>query len=196
MKHAWRALALLALFPLARPAAALPEWRLRYAAVGRLCQNPREPRECLDSLKALRAVIPGHPSILSAMAHTAMRLGDTTTVLGALDSYAAMGMEKDLLADSAYVALQGTPHFDRIVQSIAQRTAPIVHTREVHRFHDPDLMPEGIAWDSRRRAWLIGSVHRGTISIVSSNGEEHIAFAKAPRPHWGVFALGVDPKRR
>jgi hypothetical protein len=196
MKRASLGFLLLALVPLARPAAALPEWRAHYAAVGRLCQSPREARECLDSLRALRAAIPGHPSILSAMAHTAMRLGDTTTVLSALETYAAMGMQKDLRADSAYVALHGTPTFDRIVRTIAERTAPVVHTREVHRFRDPDLMPEGIAWDSRRRAWLIGSVHRGTIMIVSSNGEEKLAFAKTPRPHWGVFALGVDPKRR
>lgn len=196
MRPAPLLLAAVAVLVVARPASALPEWRLRYAAVGRLCQDPRNTRDCLDSLNALRAEIPGHPSILSAIAHTAMRLGDTSAVLRALQSYASMGMQKDLLADTAYVALRGTPSFEAIVRSIAEHTAPVVRAREVHRFRDPDLMPEGIAWDSRRRAWLIGSVHRGTISIVNAEGEERVAFAKAPRPHWGVFALAVDPKRR
>ena len=55
---------------------------------------------------ALHDAIPGHPSILLAMAHTAMRLGDTTTVLRALAMYAAMGLRKDLMADSAFAPLQ------------------------------------------------------------------------------------------
>ena len=86
MKQAPLLLAALAVLVVARPASALPEWRLRYAAVGRLCQDPRNTRDCLDSLNALRAEMPGHPSILSAIAHTAMRLGDTSAVLRALQS--------------------------------------------------------------------------------------------------------------
>jgi hypothetical protein len=67
------------------------------------------------------------------------------------------------------------------VQSIAAHR-PGRALRQCTGFRDPDLMPEhrlglappGLA-DRQRTS--------RTITMVSSNGEERIAFAKAPRPH-------------
>lgn len=182
-----------ALPPLAR---AMPEWRARYAATGRLCQDPRNGRACLDSLIALRAEIPGHPSILSATAHTAMRLGETAAAVHALEVYVAMGMQRDLLGDSLFVPLHDTPEFETIVKTMEANTAARVRSREIHRFHDPDLMPEAIAWDARKKIWLIGSIHRRSIMAIDARGAERVVFSAGRTPRWGVFALAVDAKRR
>jgi hypothetical protein len=190
------ALAVFAVGLAASSAHAWPSWRTRYVAVARLCQDPANARPCLDSLIALRALMPGHPSILSATAHTAMRLGDTTTVFEALEISAQMGMQKDLLADTAYAALHDSPTFARIVDTIATRTAPRVVSRAFHRLRDADLLPEGIAWDARKRKWLIGSIHRRSILAIDARGSERAAFTGGPGAGWGVFALGIDPKRR
>lgn len=199
-RHSWARVALLlGVFFLSlagAPAHGLPAWRARYGAVGRLCQDPRNARACLDSLIALRAEIPGHPSILSATAHTAMRLGDTTTVLQALAAYVAMGMQRDLVGDTAFTALHGAPAFETIVRTMEEKTQPLVRSRAVHRFHDPDLMPEGIAWDPRKKVWLVGSIHCRSILAIDARGEEHAVFTAPREPRWGIFALGVDPKRR
>jgi DNA-binding beta-propeller fold protein YncE len=42
---------------------------------------------------------------------------------------------------------------------------------QVIRGHGETLHPEGIAWDPTRQAFLVGSYHHGTISVVKADGE-------------------------
>ncbi|TDD47810.1 hypothetical protein E1263_34025 [Kribbella antibiotica] len=58
--------------------------------------------------------------------------------------------------------------------------------------HTPDRYPEGIAWDPSRRAFLIGSIATGRISVVGRDGVPH---PYGVAPGISTFGLHVDARR-
>jgi hypothetical protein len=189
-------LAALALGPLATPLAAetLPAWRERYLATLKHCRGA-SPLECRDSLAALRLVLPGHPTVVVALARAAMRGADHAGALAALETYAAMGLTAEVAQDSLFAPLAADSAFARITARLAGNAAPLARATLLHRFADTALLTEDVAWDASHHRWLVSSIHQRRIVSVDSLGHETDFLAPGtPRP-WGVFALGVDRAR-
>lgn len=60
--------------------------------------------------------------------------------------------------------------------------------------HAPSVHPEGVAYDPTRRAFLVGSVRHGTVSVVRPNGSVH-TLIDDPRMV-STIGVHVDPIRR
>ncbi|BBC38484.1 hypothetical protein SGFS_097780 [Streptomyces graminofaciens] len=54
----------------------------------------------------------------------------------------------------------------------------------------PGVFPEGVAWDPTRKAFLVGSVAQGTISVVRADGS--VTPLVAPFAQVSVFGITVD----
>jgi hypothetical protein len=187
----------LALLALAVPiaAGALPAWRERYLATLRACRGAGSPG-CHDSLVALRALLPGHPTVVVALARAALRAGDRAGAIHALATCASMGLALDLARDSLLATLAGDPAFQPVARRMAANAEPRAAAQVLHRFADAALLTEDVAWDPASRRWLVSSIHERRIVCVDGHGIETDFLAPGePRP-WGVFALGVDVKSR
>ncbi|MEU5404254.1 SMP-30/gluconolactonase/LRE family protein [Streptomyces sp. NPDC005963] len=57
----------------------------------------------------------------------------------------------------------------------------------------PGLYPEGVAWDPRRKAFLVGSTAQGTISVVRADGS--VSVLVAPFARVSVIGIQVDAVR-
>src|SRR5262245_10694871 len=57
----------------------------------------------------------------------------------------------------------------------------------------PSLVPEGVAWDPTRRAFLVGSIRHGTVSVVRPDGRVD-TLVSDPRMV-STFGLHVDAAR-
>ncbi|MEV0778250.1 SMP-30/gluconolactonase/LRE family protein [Streptomyces sp. NPDC050433] len=57
----------------------------------------------------------------------------------------------------------------------------------------PGLYPEGVAWDPRRKAFLVGSSAQGTISVVRADGS--VTSLVAPFAQVSVLGITVDAAR-
>ncbi|MGI5195711.1 SMP-30/gluconolactonase/LRE family protein [Streptomyces sp. CA-288835] len=57
----------------------------------------------------------------------------------------------------------------------------------------PGLYPEGVAWDPRRKAFLVGSSAQGTISVVKADGS--VTPLVAPFAQVSVLGIAVDAPR-
>lgn len=178
----------------ATSAIAAPPWREHYLAVRQLCRG-EEAAACRDSLLALRALLPGHPAVLYTLAAASMRLGDRDAALAALSQYADMHLAAAVTADANFRDLAGDSGFARILQRFGDNVAPIAHASRVHRFADPDLIAEDVAWDAPRKRWLVSSVHKRKILAVDAGGRESDFAVSGRDTLWGVFGLAIDAPR-
>jgi len=60
---------------------------------------------------------------------------------------------------------------------------------------DPDFHPEGVAWDPRTRRLFVGSVHRGVVVVVDSNGAARPFVAAGTSGLRAVFGVLADTAR-
>jgi hypothetical protein len=75
----------------------------------------------------------------------------------ALVATVATGIERPAIAGGSPPVAGGSPPVAGGYPAVVDGTAPALH-------------PEGVAWDPGRRAFLVGSVRHGTISVVGPGG--------------------------
>jgi sugar lactone lactonase YvrE len=98
---------------------------------------------------------------------------------------AALGGGILLSAGTAATAAPTSPSMN--IPAVATASVPMIHGSA------PTLHPEGIAWDPTRRAFLVGSVPHGTVSIVSRTGQVRTLVSDARMT--STFGIHVDAAR-
>ncbi len=164
-----------------------PHWM----ALNRAARNAREAKD-YPKLKVilldLRPLLPGNPRISYLLAATYAHLGQTGLAIAELNSLAQAGLIYDLKTDDDFAPLRGSADFDAVLQRVEANRKPLAHSSFVGKIAEPDLLPEDIAYDAKRRRFLAGSVTQA--KIVAADGQ---LFAKTD---WPVMALRVDARRR
>lgn len=134
----------------------------------------------------------GHPGTVLALARAEAQLGDKSAAMRWLQMYAAMGMVRDLGADSLLSPLFGTKEWRALLtQMSANRLA--VHTATLaFTVPDSDFVAEDIAYDSAGKRFFLSSIREGRI-IAMKNGKMS-TFARDSGDR-AMMALGVDNSR-
>jgi len=143
-------------------------------------------RATLDELWPL---MPGNPRVLYNMAASDAVLGNKQKALEELHSLASAGLIYDLAADDDFASLRQSFEYGTLVKQMEQNRKPVAGASEVRIFDERDLLPEDIAYDSRKHDFLVSSV-AGSKIIHAETGR---TFAKS---EWSVMALRIDPRRR
>jgi sugar lactone lactonase YvrE len=193
-------------------AAALREGRAQQAAP----QPPRglvaEIRAWADSAEGARqagdwaryarftdsvyARLGSYPNIIWAQARGAARLGDSARVRDRVTAFAAMGVYRDVDADSAFLPYRERPWFEAAVKRIRAANAAAPRARVRTTLADSLFVPEGIAVDRRDGSVLVSSIHRGQVARVASDGALHVLIDLADQRLGAAFGIAVDQERR
>jgi len=144
----------------------------------------------LEKIRAASDLRPQHPTLLVQLAVALAANGREREAVGVLDRVAAMGFVY-ALDDAELKAVRELPAFARAAKRFEANARPIGTAKLELSIDRLGIIPEGMAYDAKRKRWFISSVRTGTILAVTADGDVQ-TFAKAP---WGVFGMAVDAKR-
>ncbi len=150
----------------------------------------KKPDVFLKKIRAASDLRPQHSTLLVQLAVALAANGQHQNALGVLDRVAVMGFVYPL-DDVELQPVRALPAFARIAKKFEANARAIGTAKEELTIDRLGIIPEGLAYDAKRRRWLISSVRNGAILSIGADGEPK-AFVDVP---WGVFGMAVDPKR-
>jgi sugar lactone lactonase YvrE len=126
----------------------------------------------MDSAHTLR---PEQAVYLFHAARSSLAADDTVKAIELLNVFAGMGMTRDLMSDPVFAGMHGHDGFLRIVDDLAANAEPRGAVWTVAQGGDPDLVPEGVAWDPQGDKWFVGSVREGLILELTPDSVRTVA---------------------
>lgn len=150
----------------------------------------KKPDVFLQKIRAASDLRPQHSTLLVQLAVALALNGQHQNALGILDRVAAMGLVYTL-DDPELQPVRELPGFARIAKRFEANGRAIGTAKQELTIDRLGMIPEGLAYDAKRRRWLISSVRNGTILAANADGEIQ-TLVDVP---WGVFGMAVDAKR-
>jgi sugar lactone lactonase YvrE len=141
------------------------------------------------------AAWPTQPAYLWGRALVAARTRDTAGLKSALTDYAALGLGRDLRADTTFAAFADKSWFASLVREQERNRSVIQRSTVRATLSDSTTWPEGMDYDSRSRRFYVASVRHRTIIERAPNGSERELIPRDARGNGGVLGLRVDPSK-
>ncbi len=123
-------------------------------------------------------------------------LGREKEALAILDRLARMGVAFDLAKDDDFARIKASPGFQGVVKRMAALGAHLGTSALAFTIAEKDLLPEGIAHDSRTGAFFVSSVHKRKIIRVGADGRASDFVPEGQDGLLSTLAMAVDPARR
>lgn len=146
-------------------------------------------------LAALAKIVEKHPRHVGAIyvaARTAAGLGDKATAIHWLDRLAEVGMGDELDPDD-FGALVDTDAYRERAARFAAKAPPIGKPERTRELRCGDILPEGTAWDPKRRELLVSSGRRRTVVAIDAQGNCRDVVPQGDRGLMAVLGMMVDP---
>lgn len=156
---------------------------------GAVAANPQ--RQLLAALTELLQKDPRHVGAIYVAARTAAALGDEATAIVWLDRLEEVGMDDELDPDD-FGAFAQTPAYRERAARFAAKAKPIGKAARVTELACAGLLPEGTAWDPRRRELLVSSGRRRTVVAVAADGACRDVVPEADGGLLAVLGMTVD----
>lgn len=152
---------------------------------------PNPQRQLLAALTELLQKDPRHVGAIYVAARTAAELGDEATAIVWLDRLEEVGMDDELDPDD-FGAFAQTPAYRERAARFAARSPPIGKAARVTELRCAGLLPEGTAWDPKRRELLVSSGRRRTVVAVAADGTCRDVVPEADGGLLAVLGMTVD----
>jgi len=145
------------------------------------------------TLERLSAMQPNAGDVRYALATTYAMLGDSTKAYDTLLGLQRTGYGYDIARNPNFAKVTGTKVWDFIVDGFKKNLAPAGEGKVAFTLPGGDTLVDSIAFDAKRKQFLVGSVRDGSIRRVDEHGKvaDFIA-ADADNGLWSVYALAVD----
>ena len=95
--------------------------------------------------------------------------------------------------DSVFGKLRATREFAAIAQQAVRDTPPKVASAAAFTIDEPDLLPEGIAFDAHQRQFFLGSTYKGKIVRCGMHGDCALFTKEGQDGLHEVLGLKIDP---
>lgn len=166
------------------------------ASLGRLAQiytDIDDKPHLTWTLERLTRLLPNAGDLRLKLAATYATDEDKAKTYDLLIKMINQGYAYDLSKDPAFKDAKETRVWDYIVENFARNAKPYGEGKVAFELPKGDTLLESIAWDPKRKQFLVGSVREGKIHLADKNGKL-ADFINADAEHglWGVFALAVD----
>jgi len=122
--------------------------------------------------------------------------GHKHEALAALGTLAGWGVDPRAARDPDLVSLRGEPVFAVLLARFAALHQPLGHSRVAFTLPEKGLIPEGLAYDARTRAFFVSSAHRRKIVRVAADGTARDFVTGGRDGLMAALALRADPGRR
>ncbi len=146
--------------------------------------------------RAARVGPPRHTWLMHQLARAYSLNGMTAEASKLLGELADMGLGADGLEHEDFGRLRAAPGWPELSKKMGAARAPVVRGRTAFVIPDPDLMPEGIAYDPRRRTFYLGSIYKSKIVALDPAGRRRDFKASGEGGLANVLGMRVDARRR
>ncbi len=136
--------------------------------------SPGESKQFHAELQNLQKMLdaPGdHATIVYAVARTYAAGAQWPEAIEWLNKALDLNVGIDPAPDKVFQSLRGTREFTQIRERARAATPPVVLSRIAFSIDEDDLSAEGIAYDTRRKRFYIGSTAKHKIVECSGTGE-------------------------
>jgi sugar lactone lactonase YvrE len=138
---------------------------------------------------------PMQPSYLWAVAVLAAQARDTAAALDGLRRYTALGLGRDLRADSALADIARAATFAEVREVNAANARPLARSRVERTFGDSTFWAEGVDADPVTGHLYVASIRHRTIADVSPNGAARELWPPDQYVFGAMFGVRVDTAR-
>jgi sugar lactone lactonase YvrE len=173
-------------------ACALPAAASESPADAGATANPQ--RQLLAALTELLQREPRHVGALYVAARTAAGLGDEADAIRWLDRLADVGLDDELDPDDFGAFAQTAAYRERAAR-FAALAPPIGRAARITEIQCRDLLPEGTAFDPKRREVLVSSGRKRGIVAVNANGACRDVVPPGDGGLLAVLGMRVDGRR-
>jgi sugar lactone lactonase YvrE len=146
------------------------------------------------TLQRLTALQPNNGDIKRALATTYALQGEKAKSYDVLLAMQKQGFGYDLSKDRNFDKVADTKVWTYLVDGLNTNLKPFGEGKVAFTLPNGDHLFESLAFDPKRKQFLVGSVREGTIQRADQNGTLH-DFIKpdASNGLWSVYAMAVDP---
>ena len=148
----------------------------------------------VDRLRGYMAEARGHGGVMYRLAQALARAGQADEAVRWVKSALDQGLDLDL-GDAAFASLREREDWQEQLAR-AEASKPVATSRLAFRIPDPELIPEGIAWDPKTGDILVGSLYKKKIVRVDREGRARDFTATGQDGLEDVLGLKVDAERR
>ncbi len=149
----------------------------------------------LRNLIKVREKYPHNLGVLSQVARAHALNDQVAESLALLRLIAEMGGVTDL-RHKDLARLKGLKELEPIARAFERNRRPLNRSRIAFSIEQKDLIPEGIGYDDRERAFYVGSIYRNKIVRVDENGQTEDLIGEKQDGIAEVLGLRVDSPRR
>lgn len=154
---------------------------------------PAPQQKLLDQLRELAAREPAHVGALYTAARVSASVGDHAQAAEWLDRLEKAGMD-DELDDDDFGAFAQTPAYRERAARFAKAAPPIGMASQWAETSCADLLPEGTAWDARRKRLLLSSGRQRAVFAIDKSGACKRLTAVGEERLLAVLGMIVDAK--
>lgn len=145
--------------------------------------------------RAARAGPQRHPWLMYQLARAYSLNGRTAEASKLLYGLADMGLGVEAGGED-FKPLRDAPGWAALDERLAAARAPVVRSRTAFRIPDPELLPEGIAYDPVGKTFYLGSVYKSKIVALDPDGRRRDFKAGGEDGLESVLGMRVDERRR
>jgi hypothetical protein len=145
------------------------------------------------SLEQLTRLLPNAGDLRLKLAMTYADTGDKSRTYDLLLKMVNQGYAYDLSKEPAFEKVGGTKVWDYILESLARNAKPFGEGKVAFELPKGDTLFESIAWDPKRKQFLVGSVREGKIHLADNSGKlSDFISPDASNGLMAVFGMSVD----
>ena len=128
-----------------------------------------------------------------SLARTWASGGQYREALSSLENAVDLNVGLDPSNDEIFGKLRGTNEFKLLLRRVREDTPPVTNSKVAFTVDAPDLLPEGIAWDQRRKRFFLGSTWRHGIIECTSAGDCRPLVKEGQDGLYDVLGIKADP---
>ena len=131
-----------------------------------------------------------------ALARTWASGGQWRQALDALRQAVDLNVGLDPLNDESFRRLRGTNEFALLMRTVRDTSPAVTNGKAAFTVNEPDLFPEGIAWEPRRRRFYLGSTWGHSVAECTPAGDCHLLLRQGQDGLFEVLGIKADPRDR
>ncbi len=131
-----------------------------------------------------------------ALARTWASGGQYRQAMAALREAIDLNVGLDPSNDEIFGKLRGTNEFKLLLRQVRDGTPPVTHSQAAFTVDKTDLLPDGIAWEKRRKRFFLGSTWGHNIAECTAMGDCRPLVKEGQDGLYEVRGVKVDPRDR
>ncbi len=185
---------------MAQKAEALTEEQIKQshdvAALSRLAQlynSQHDMQRFTWTLARVSELMPNSGDLKLQLAMAYAKVDDKTHAYDTLMHMQIQGFGYDIAKDPRFDPIHGTKVWDYIVANLQVNAKQFGEGKVAFELPKGDYLFDALAWDAKRKQFLVGSARAGTIQLADDTGKlTDFIIADASNGLWGVDGLGID----